>query len=543
MESLYTWKKYDDAVVTKTHGNISLYRDLYEGNHHLLFERAKDLIAKGEITSQISEGQKSAENVRTPYIVANLSKIIPEITATFVSRSIGSIRSSLKPDEEQNAAANDSTDDAIDGGQGAANEEIVDVQNELIKQVIKNSKLTVGEHWSNVVQQQVDGGLVGVPWKDDNGISIEFKARDTYFPHLDGNGTDLAFRYELEDEKGDKVEYLRVYRERIEEGSLTGQHLLFTLNDGGEANKIPDEEVLDILGIDEVETNFKGRSTSLIEYWANDKTFMNPLGVSVLKGQESKQDEINWTLTRNAIVFERNGKPRIAVSKEVMAELQRIALARYGDDTKIDSRDLEVTTFDDDGNSLEVIQIDISKIGTFENVKNYMKLMLMETQTSEKAIDFYLDGGGGGAASGIAKYYDLLMTLIKSQRISEEYSQFLKNLIESALWLQNKDDSSILIEQPEIEIKDMIPLTRKEILEMNGAAFADGIQSLETTLKNIHPNASDQWIEDELTRIELSSESDDSATLSGGRDFIGAYMDGRTQRGTAEAPPAGTEEE
>lgn len=537
---MFKWKKYDDSVVKNTHGEIHLYRDLYEGNHHLLFDRAKHLIKNGEITAQVEQGKQQAANVKTPYIVANVSKIIPEITATFVSRSIGTIRSSLKPDAEQNAAANETTDNLIDEAKGKVNEEIVHLQDELIKQIVKRSKLTVGEHWSNVVQQQVDGGLVGVPWKDDNGIYIEFKSRDVYFPHPDGNGADLTYVYEVEDDEGEAVEYLRVYRERIEGGNVTGEHFLFELNEGGEAKQLEEEEVMEILKIDSVEDYYENRSTSLIEYWANDKTFMNPLGVSVLKGQESKQDEINWTLTRNSIVFERNGKPRIAVSKEVMAELQRLAVERYGEGNEhmIDSRDMEITTLDDEGNAIQVIQIDITKIGTFENVKNYMKLMLMETQTSEKAIDFYLDGGGSASASGVSKYYDLLMTLVKSQRISEEYTQFLKNLFESALWLSNLDDKTVEIEQPEIELKDMIPTTRKELIEMNSQAYEKGVQSLETTLRNIFPAASNEWINDEIDRIEMAKESDDSSTLSGGRSFLSAYMDGRTERqpvGTAQA--------
>src|SRR5699024_11769690 len=88
-----------------------------------------------------------------------------------------------------------------------------------------------------------------------------------------------------------------------------------------------------------------------------------PLGTSCLKGQDGKQDEVNWTLTRNAITFERNGKPRLAVSKEVMQALMDKAQERYGDENKIDHRDLDVTEMDEHGNAIEVIQIDITKIG------------------------------------------------------------------------------------------------------------------------------------------------------------------------------------
>lgn len=534
---MFAWKKYDEATIQKTHGNLSFYRDLYEGNHEDLFPRARELKAKGEVTVRLAEGGNAAERVKSPYIIANMSKIIPEITATFVSRSIGTIRSGLKVDEQANAAANADTNEQIDEAEGAINEQIVNLHDELIKQIAKNSNLGVAEHWSNVVQQQVDGGLLGIAWKDENGVTIEFKARDCYFPHPDGKGADLVEPYDVEDENGKEQNYLRVYRERIEDGSVIGKHMLFSVSRFNNTKPLDDEVTMEILGIDSVDEFFEGRSTSMMQYWANDKTFMNPLGSSVLKGQESKQDEINWLLTQQGIIFTRNGKPRIAVTKEVMSELQRLAVERYGEGNEhmVDADDLELTTLDDDGNALQVIQIDISKIGTIDNVKNLMKLMLMETQTSEKAVDFYMEGGAGATASGVAKYYDLLMTLIKSQRIAEEYTHFLQNLFTDALWLMNQDDEAVQVEPPEILSNDMIPLTKKEVLEMNASAFVAKIQSLETTLRNIYPTASDKWIEDEMTRIEQAMESDDSSTLTGGRDFISAYMDGRTERGGANA--------
>src|SRR5699024_6061484 len=112
------------------------------------------------------------------------------------------------------------------------------------------------------------------------------------------------------------------------------------------------------------------RSRPFIVYWPNQKTFMNPLGVSALDNQANKQDEINWTLTRNALTFERNGKPRIAVTSEIMRALQDKAMDRYGDESKIDHRDLEITEMDENGKALEVIQIDVTKIGDISWVKD-----------------------------------------------------------------------------------------------------------------------------------------------------------------------------
>src|SRR5690625_3657069 len=155
-----TWEKFDREVIEKTHDKIFFYRDLYEGKHSEIFPRAKNLIDKGEITDNIMYGTHYAQNVQTPYIVANISKLIPEIPAMLVSRSIGQIKSSLFADGIQET--NTDTDDLIDTPD---NEGVLNTQQELIKQIVDNSRLEF-EHWGNVVQQQVDGGLVGVPWLD-----------------------------------------------------------------------------------------------------------------------------------------------------------------------------------------------------------------------------------------------------------------------------------------------------------------------------------------------------------------------------------------
>lgn len=541
---MINWRKFDEKTVEKTHGKLYFYRDLYEGNHGELFPRAMDLIAKGEITDQAIFGNQEAQRVRVPYIMLNVSKIIPEITATFVSRSIGDIKTSYKPDDAQNKAATDATDNLIDGTEDdTINGEILHLQQELIDQITKDSELTVAEHWSNIVQQQVDGGLVGVPWKDDSGITIEFKARDVYFPHADGKGADLAYHMEHEDAAGKIHNYLRVYREREVKGNLETRHFLMSVDRYKRTEEVEEEEAKEILQMDELEETFIGRSRRFIKYWANDKTFTNPLGVSVLKGQGGKQDEINWTMTRQAIIFQRNGTPRMAVSKEIFAQLQRVALDRYGDASKIDSGDLEITTLDENGNALQIIQIDVTKIGTIENVKNLMKAMLMETQTSEKAIDFYMDGGTAGAASGIAKYYDLLMTLLKSERVQQEYIHFLKELYESALWLANQDDKGVIVEQPVIETSDFITSPEKEVVETNALAVEKGIRSVETAIRKVNKGAAEEWIEAEEERISFAKTSSDSVTLSAGPQDASFYLDNRKEGTTAIAAGTAGEEE
>ncbi|WP_339233837.1 hypothetical protein [Oceanobacillus sp. FSL W7-1281] len=510
------WKEFNNETVTKTHGKVHFYRDLYEGNHSQLFSRAKRLIEKGEITDEIIYGTHESQNVQTPYIIANVSKLIPEIPAMLVSRSIGNIQTSLSSDDY------DSEDDTRAEDE---NYENLTTQQEAIRDIESNSHLEF-EHWGNIVQQQVDGGLVGVPWLDDKGLRLEFKARDVYYPHPDGMGVDLAYTVEINDK-----DYLQVYRERLEEKDgekgLKASHMLFEHNKSGKTESLEEDETKELLNMDELETFYPNRERFFIVYWPNEKTFMNPLGVSCLKNQEGKQDEINWTLTRNALTFERNGKPRIAVSTAVMNALQDKAQERYGDDSRIDHRDLEITPFDENGKAMEIIQIDVTKIGDVTWVKDLMKLMLMETKTSEKAVDFYLSSGGTSSQSGVAKFYDLFTSLLKSEQLQKEYIYFLKQLIESALWLANDNDSNIRIEQPEISLKAMIPISRRELLEENSMAYGRGTQSLEATVRRSNPHASEEWIQEEISRIEAESTSDDSTSLAFGRQTLNNFLDNR----------------
>lgn len=513
------WTKWNKKTVTDIHGNVFFYRDLYDGNHAELFPRAKHLIQTGEIIGNIIEGKHAASHHQTPYMIANVCKIIPEIPAMLVARSIGKVKSSINSTQEQNDNANGETSGKIDGPEGdPLNNKIDNLQQELIDQIEKNSRLRF-EHWTNILQHQIDGGIVGVPWNDERGLRIDIKKRDVYFPHEDELGVDLVYERTFDDE-----DYLHVYRERVEDGDLVCSHFLYSLS-GEELELVNETVARELLGIDELETVYKGRTRPFVVYWPNEKTFQNPLGNSCLKNQEGKQDEINWTLTRNALVYERNGKPRIAVTRDIFSALQDKAYERYGDESKIDHRDLEITTFDENGKAMEVIQIDISKIGDMQWVKDLMKVMFIETKTSEKAVDFYLDEGGGAAQTGVAKFYDLFTSIVKAEQIQGEYIYFLQQLFENCLWLANQDDSAVIIEEPEITLKSMIPISRKELIEENNKAFTDGTQSLETTVRRNNPHASEDWIEEELVRIEEEKQGDNTNTLINGRQTLNNFLD------------------
>lgn len=566
------YKQFNTEFIEDIHGRIYFFRDLYLGKHGDIFERAKKLIEDGDLIDNLLNKSPETQFNKTPYIIANLTKLIVDVPAMLVSRSIGKIESSIDTDEADSAGAGAATDETIEGTtDGGVNGTILDVQQELIDQIVKNSKLK-GEHWGNLVQHQLDGGLVGVPWDDDRGLRIEFKARDTYFPHDDDLGADLAFSRTFED-----IQYLHVYRERVyktgedeeldeisrdkgllpnwkaPEDGLRATHQLLQLGAGGiiTDQPLPADKTARYLKMElsDLDVFYPGRSTLFIRYWANEKTFMNPLGVSVLQGQENTQDEINWALTRNALVFERNGKPRIAVNKDLAKGLEKSMIDAYGQKArgKFDSRLLEIFSMDDNGKSMEIIQIDITKIGDVQWVKDLMKLMLMETRTSEKAVDFYMDSGGGAAQSGVAKFYDLFISLMKAEQLQEEYIDFLKGLIEDATWLANKRDPSIVIEEPEIGIREMIPVQRKEYIDENLSLFNANKKaiSLETLLRRIYPHASDEWIQEEILRIELEKMQTDSTSLGAtGAQTFANFADNRPTPGApgaaATPPPNGT---
>lgn len=523
------WKEWNEKTITDVHGDIYLHRDLYEGNHAAIFPRAEKLIKNGEITDQLFKGYQEARKVQTPYIQANLCKLIAEVPAMLVARSIGKVTSSIPSDERQTKAVNETTDELIDGAEKGESSVIEDAQSEVIRQIVKNSKLDL-EHWSNIVQHQVDGGLVGVPFEDEKGLRIEFKSRDVYFPHEDGLGADLAYKRTIEGQ-----DYIHVYRERVEGGRLTATHLLYELN-GSQMTQIEDDaQVRDILKAQQLVTTYNGRSQLFIQYWGNQKTFINPLGVSALRNQYGKQDEINWRLTQTGIVFERNSKPRIAISEDTFTRLEQIAMERYGEEEgrgRIDHEFLEVTTFDKDtGKAMEVIQVDVKNIGGLEWAQDIMKTMLMETQTSEKALDFYKDASNNSAVSGVAKFYDLYLSITKAERIQQEYVYFLKQLLESCLWLQNKKDPAVLIEEPDIALNEMVPVTRTDLVTENLSALEAGGMSLETFVRRTNPTASEEWIVEELERIEMEKQTVDSVSILSGPQTADNLNDNRDENG------------
>lgn len=524
------WENFSRDTIIKKHGDIYKYRDLYKGRHAEYSPRAKDLINRGEIIDFLEHGEQVATNVRTPYLIANISKIICDVPALLISRSIGDVLTNHKNVVMENTMDEDAIEEAQENDEEAAIEP-KDLQQEMLNQIVDNSGLRP-KHKQNILQHQIDGGVVGVPQLINQKPSIDFKDRSVYFPHEDNQGCDLMYEMDIEDDNGN--DYVHQYTERELENSLETEHRLYTRNKLGKLVEVTDvSTVKDVLKKDVLKKEYIGRHRSFIRYFGNNVTHIDPYGVSELEGQESKQEEINWTITRTAITFERNGKPRISVSPDIMHRLRQIAEETYGDPEKIDHRNLEVTEMDQEGRSIELHQIDISRIGDMDYVKDIIRMMLTETNTSENATEFLNEKAASASAqSGIAKFYDLFISLVKAESIRNEYIEFLRELFEGALWLVNNNVSdSIIVEKPYIVTDSMIPRTKSEEDENNINKYSSGTQSLETTIRMMHPDKADDWVDDEIQRIKDESASDDTLSLRTGRQRLQGLFGNRDAQG------------
>lgn len=506
-------KQFTQEDIVNTHGDMFKYRDLYDGFHSKLFDRAKAQIESGEIIDRIEYGDVKAQNVQTPYIVVNISRMIVDIPTLFITRSLGKMQTNYPINEMEREDDFETDEEHIEGtSNNVFEDKLFDLQQETLDQIETNSNFSKW-HSMNIKQWQIDGGIVAVPEFINGQIKLTFKERNVYYELDDGKTYQLRYIVERGEEK-----FIHVHEEIEGEDELIGSHTVYKTNEDGELSEVEDEELIfEITKLEREERNYilKGRKRTLFVYLPYNPTFMNEYGRSVLMGQEGKQDEVNWTVTRSAQVFERNGKPRISVSKEVMDRLMQVSMDKYGVDNKFDHRDLEVTTIDEDGRSLEIHQIDIAKIGDITYVKDIIKMMLMETQTSEKAIDFFT-GEGGRAQSGTAKFYDLFLSIMKSEQMRKQYVEFIQQGVENCMWLLNQDNKDIIVEKPIIVQEDMMPVTSKETSTLNNQSYSAGTQSLEQTVRNNNPDKSEEWILDEVEKIEGERTSQDSFTLGRG---------------------------
>ncbi|MGW7932830.1 hypothetical protein ACWEWU_14510 [Staphylococcus xylosus] len=518
----------DDML--KIHGNMYLYRNLYKGSHSEVFPRAKNLIETGEIIDRIKYGDSKAINIQTPYLIVNVAKMIVDIPSLFIRRSLGTMKTNYEAlkDSSDSIEEDEDIDEVLEESrEGVIESSVKSFQQHIIDQIVENTNFNKW-HGMNLKQWQIDGGIVAVPEFINGQARISFKERNVYYELEDGKTYQLRYFIDYEDE-----EYLHVHEEVEGSESLEGSHTLYKLNFSDELELVTDPKLIElIIGIEQKDLNYtiRGRKRTLFTYLPYSPTYDSSYGQSALLGQEDKQDEINWTMTRNAQVFERNGKPRISITKEVMDRLQEAAKNKYGDSSKIDHRDLSIMSIDDNGKSMEIHQIDISKIGDVPYVKDIIKMMLMETQTSEKAIDFFNEGSSS-AQSGTAKFYDLFLSIMKCEELRSQYVSFIQQAMENCLWLLNRDNPDIIIEKPIIVQQEMIPVTKQESSKLNNESYKMGTQSLEQTIRNNNPDKSEEWIMQELENIESDKTNQDSLTTMFGNMTANNFNDNTDSQG------------
>jgi hypothetical protein len=514
--------KFTDDDIKKTHGDINMYRALYEGKHYEVFPRAKQLIRQGEIIGAINYGSMNSSDMKVPYVMANISKMIVDVPSMFINRSLGKVLTNKQREFEEFEENEEITIEEL--------EVLKNQQQEYIDNIVDNTNLT---KWNsmNLKQWQIDGGIVAVPEIVNGNPRIAFKERTAYY-ELD-DGVTFQMRYLLLDEDDNK--YLHVHEEVEHDNYVEGTHTLYSYNNTAtKLTEVEDNDIIqELTNINPENRHYilHNRNKTLFVYLPFEPTFDNQMGNSAIKGQEGKQDEVNWTLTRTAQVFERNGRPRVAIPKDVFREIQDRAEERYGDRNKIDNQDLEVTSIDEDGQSIRVLQIDTDKIGDVSYLKNIIKLMLMETQTSEKAIDFFNTEGSSYAESGTAKFYDLFLSIMKAEKLRDEYVDFLQRALKNCLWLYKQVNNKVEIECPDIKQSEMLPITSKERREMNNTSYQAGTQSLEQTIKNINPEKTDAWVENELEKIEGEKSTVDSFSLFNGNQTSRNFNDNRNEDG------------
>lgn len=168
--------------------------------------------------------------------------------------------------------------------------------------------------WAAVTQHQVDGRIAYRARRDSSGaVWFEWVLGDLYFPHTDGRGADIAWIEEWGEETR-KHKYLRVERQRLDANSLTVKQHVFGMEGDTVMDEIDIKEYATAHEIDIPEdTEFQGVNELLCGAVTNDETLVYPRGRSALRNIDGLQEEINWTITRDSIVFEKHGKPKLAI--------------------------------------------------------------------------------------------------------------------------------------------------------------------------------------------------------------------------------------
>lgn len=464
------------------------YRDLYEGNHENIFPRAQQLaeqsqqVTKPKISRQRKKyyrGLSAQDNklAQYHYVVVNFASVIAELPADLINRALGNISA----DTEKEQALLD-----------------------LVSGIVKRSKLQQ-KIWPAIVQHQVDGGVAYRIRRDERGTWFEWKSSDLYFEHDDELGADIAWL----EEKGDK-KFLRVERQRLSGSQLHIEQLVFLLESEIVNVEIDIKEYASEYGLTIPEPQIlEGIDELMCGFLPNDETLLHPRGRSGLRNIDSIQEEINWTITRDSIVFEKHGKPKLAIPRALWDTVAKQNQNYYGE-RFVRNADLEVVSYDEKNGAVPMyITWNAMTEQSFKHVERLVQAMMAVSKTSGQAAGIE---AAKGSMSAKAILYEWIQSMIKAEAIKDKFDATIKEAIRKCIVLENtltktKYDTI----EPVVEWQDMLPKADAERDEEESGKFDKGVQSLETTVRNIHPAWSEKSI---LAEVEKISEEQATDTLS-----------------------------
>lgn len=455
---------------------MQYYRLLYDGDHSEIFPRARQVTQEKRVVHRRVgiRSWRRAEKVVSPdnqYIVVNFSSLVAEVPADLLNRSLGNISADSETGPELEFVAS------------------------LVEASKPNEKI-----WAAVTQHQVDGRIAYRARRDSTGaVWFEWVLGDLYFPHTDGRGADIAWIEEWGDEAR-KQRFLRVERQRLDANGLTVKQLVYAM----EKDTVMDE--VDIKGYATAheldipeDAEFPGVTELLCGAVTNDETLVYPRGRSALRNIDGLQEEINWTITRDSIVFEKHGKPKLAIPRALWDTVANQNQRDYGG-RFVRNADLEVVSFDEKTGAVpQYITWDAKIQQSFEHVARLIKYMLAISKTSPQAAG--LEEGKGD--SGVALLYLWIQSVIKAEAIKDKFDAALKDAIRKCMLLENVlGTGGLKVSNPVIEWRDMLPKADSEKDTEEIEKYSGGVQSLETTVRRMHPDWSEEAILAEIQKIQ-----------------------------------------
>lgn len=477
MTIVYKDKKFPPPPFDQELADIDYYRKLYDGEHTEIFPRSRQTVTDTIIRRRRvgkRRWQEVSEKVSTSdiYVIVNFTPLIAEIPADLINRALGNISADTEEGPEL----------------------------EFVEGVVQASKIA-DSIWAAVVQHQTDGRVAYRVRRNESGKTwFEWILGDQYLPHDDGEGADITWIEEHGDEQNPK-KYLRVERHRLESGGLTVRQKVFLMNGDNVGDEIDIGEYASEYGLyipEDIE--WPDVDELLCGLVTNDATLKKPRGRSALRDVDTIQEEINWTITRDAVVFDKHGKPKLAIPRKLWDTVANQNAQHYGGQRFVRNADLEVVSYDENNGAVPMyITWDARLEQSFKHVDRLIKYMLAITKTSPQAAG--LEEATG--QSGVALLYLWIQSVIKAEAIKEKFDTAIKDAIRKCMILENKlGGQQLEIKDPVIEWGDMMPKADSEKDSEETEKYTAGVQSLETTIRRMHPDWSEESIYAEIEKIQ-----------------------------------------